>query len=152
MRLRDLKGAGIRVRAARPAERIDGKAGHFRGGSLVTHGRDEKIRSKDSYGGDPLPPRFRPPSVNCPGRRTKAATQADSSPTQVDSFSANVAVHRHECCPVVGKRSLSLAASRPADSIDRLFRRNKLKTVTFGAFRSSSKTIWPGSISVCLAR
>jgi hypothetical protein len=26
---------------------------------LVTHGRDGKIRSKDSYGNDPLPPRDR---------------------------------------------------------------------------------------------
>ncbi len=27
------------------------------GVDLVTHGRDGKIRSKDSYGNDPLPPR-----------------------------------------------------------------------------------------------
>ena len=26
---------------------------------LVVHGRDGRIRSKDSYGGDPLPPRDR---------------------------------------------------------------------------------------------
>lgn len=76
----------------------------------------------------------RPSLLNCPGWRTKAATEADSSPTQVDSFRANVAVHRHECCAVMGKQSLSSTASRPAGSIDRLFRRNKLKTVTFGAF------------------
>lgn len=41
----------------RDAERAARSTARRQGGEVVTHGRDGRIRSKDSYGSDPSPPR-----------------------------------------------------------------------------------------------
>ncbi len=41
----------------RQTQKIDKEIAINQGGDVITHGRDGKIRKRDSYGNDPFPPR-----------------------------------------------------------------------------------------------